>query len=85
MGRWGEILAFGLGGLAVYAGGWFLFRVSMLALPGEATLGGAWVYVPGLVALGYIAGERRSPRGLLAVIVGYLLPWLVVWTTGLFV
>ena len=81
MGRWGEIVAFGLGGGAIYVGGYALLWVSQQLLDGGWTLGAAWVYVPGLTVLGYLAGRRRSLPGLLAVIVGYLVPWLVVWIT----
>jgi hypothetical protein len=81
MGRWGETLAFGLGGAAVYAGGFALAWGSLQVLGGGWMIGAAWVFVPGLAALGYLAGQRHSLPGLLAVIVGYGVPWLVVWIT----
>jgi hypothetical protein len=71
-----EPLLLGLASLAVFAGGWLLYEVSSSALDGVG-LGAALIYVPGLAILGYVAGQRRSSLGLLAVIVTYLAALLV--------
>lgn len=71
MDRYREPLVLALASLAVYAGGRLLFEVSRAVMDGRA-LSGALVYVPGLAYLGYVAAQRRSPLGLLAVIATYL-------------
>ncbi len=79
MGRLGEIVAFGLGGLAVYLGSRLLVELRWLIFPDDAGMFYlvGWVYAPALLVLGYVAGTRRSPAALVAAIVGYLVPWLV--------
>jgi hypothetical protein len=78
MDRYRYPLLLGLAGVVVYVGSRWLFEVSRVTMDGLALSGGL-VYVPGLAFLGYLAGQRRSVLGLLAVIVGYLAALIVTW------
>lgn len=71
MRRYAEALWLGLASVAVYAGAVLLVEVSR-AVGEDVSVSGMWVYVPGLAVLGYVAGQRRSPLGVMAIIAFYL-------------
>lgn len=71
MRRYIEPLLLGLASLLVYAGGVLVFEASRVFMDGAA-LSPALVYAPGLALLGFVAGRRESPLGLLAIIACFL-------------
>jgi hypothetical protein len=75
-GRYRGPLSLGLASLVVYVGSVLLSEVAMRITDG-VTVSGMLIYVPGLAWLGYVAGQRRSPLGLLAIIAIYLAAALI--------